>query len=178
MKKIVGFLLYSTLFFALLIFFLPKENLYYEGEKFIKPYNVIISDEEIQDRGFSLNLSHADIYAMDGIKLANIKELEIMILGLYNSINIENINLMATASSFVPTHIDFIRIRYSVLNPLKVTATAMGDFGEAKAEINLQERLVQVFVTPSKLMKTRFKNSMKILKKSEGGIYLYEYRIK
>ena len=176
LKIIASFLIYTLLFFAFVLYFLPKENLYYEAEHRLKPFDVVISDEKVSDKGFSLELSGADVYAMDGINVAHVERLNMMLLGFYNSVEIENIKLSSAAATLVPTEINRVSINYSVLNPLNITAYAVGDFGEADANVNLQERLARVTLTPSKLMRTRFKNTMKMLKKSKTGAYIYEYR--
>lgn len=175
MKKVFAFLLYTIFFLAMVIYFTPKVNLYYEAEIALKKFNIIISDENIKDKGFSLAIERADIYAMDGIKVANIDAFELKVLGVYNRVHIEGVTLTSAAASFVPTKINRIDMQYSVLNPLNVTAFALGDFGEANAIVNLKERHLRVTLLPSKLMFSRFKNTIKMLKKSDEGTYVYEY---
>jgi len=175
MKKVALFLLYTILFFALLIFFAPKENLYYQAEALLKTQNIIISDEKVKDSGFSLELSDANIYAMDGIQVASFEKLKLALLLLYNTLHIENIALSSVAAKFVPTHIDHLNVKYTILDPLHITADALGDFGEATAVINLKTRLIHIKLEPSRLMKSRYRSSMRMLKKSKQGAYTYEY---
>jgi len=175
-KKFFKFILYLVFFFAMLLFFLPKENLYYKAEELLSPMKVVISNEKVDDKGFSFEVSGADVYAMDGIKVANVEKLELLTFLLFNKLSVENIELTSTASKFVPTHIDSVNVVYSVVDPLNVHAKAVGDFGEANATINLKERLMRAELTPSKLMKTRFKSTMRMLKKSKTGAYTYEQR--
>lgn len=175
-KRVSKFLLYTLFFFATLIYFLPKENLYYKGEELLESKKVIVSNEILDDRGFSFEISGADIYAMDGIKVANVKSLNIALFLLYNKIYAEGIELTSVASKFVPTHIDHISIVYSVFDPLHINAEAVGDFGEAKAVVDLQQRVAEVKLEPSKLLKTRFTSTMRMLKKSKTGEYIYEQR--
>ena len=175
-KKLFNFILYTIFFFAMLLLFLPKENLYYKAETLLEPMKVIISNEKVEDNGFSLSLKGAEIYAMDGIKVADVKSFSLLPLLAFNKVSVEGIELTSVASKFVPTHIDSVNIVYSVIDPLHIKAKAVGDFGEADATIDLKERLLHAELTPSKLMKTRFKSTMRMLKKSKTGAYTYEQR--
>ena len=175
-KKFFKFILYLIFFFAMILLFLPKENLYYKAEELLQPLKIVIAHEKVNDKGFSLAIEGADIYAMDGIKVAHVQELELSIFLLLNKIDVENIELTSVASKFVPTHIDRVNIVYSVMDPLIIHAVAVGDFGEADATINLKERLLHAELLPSKLLKTRFKSTMRMLKKSKEGAYTYEQR--
>ena len=175
MKKVALFILYTTLFFALLIFFAPKENLYYQAEALLKRENIIISDEKVKDRGFSLELSDAKIYAMDGIQVARFEELTLRLLLAYNTLQVTNIELSSVAAKFIPTHVDHLNVKYTLLDPLHIKAEALGDFGKVSAVINLKTRLIHLKLEPSRLMKSRYSSSMRMLKKSKQGAYTYEY---
>lgn len=61
MKKIMKFFIYLLLMLALIIVFLPKINLYYAAEVLMKEKNIYISDEDVMDKGYSLELSNANL---------------------------------------------------------------------------------------------------------------------
>jgi len=173
MKKIVLFLFYSLFFLAMLLFFTPKENLYYFGEEQLKSLGVVIGYEEVIDHGFSLEIRDAKLY-IQKIKSANIASTTVHIFGLYNNINIENIVLDSTFEQFFPPLINHVSINHNIFSPQQVQAEAVGDFGEAQATVNLLERNISVVVKPSKLMLSRYRNTLRQLKKTKEGDYRYE----
>ena len=175
MKKIGLFLLYTILFIGALLFFTPKESLYYYAEEQLKPLGVVLGYEEAIDHGFTLEIQHAKLYVQK-IKSANIGSIEVSPFLLYNSVTVHNIVLDKTFEQFFPPLIERVDIEQSVFNPLNVTADAIGDFGEATATVNLLERNVSVVLKPSKIMLSRYKNTLRQLKKSKEGDYRYEYK--
>jgi len=175
MKKIALFVLYVILFFAALLFFTPKENLYYFGEEQLKPLGVVIADEEVIDHGFSLSLEHATIY-FKKIRSAKIASISTKVFGVYNNLYVENIVLDPAVEQFFPPEITHINVTHSLLSPLQVTADAEGDFGSATAQVNLADRNGTLVVIPSKMMTSRFRNTLRQLKKSKGGDYYYEFK--
>ena len=175
MKKIALFVLYTFLFFGALLFFTPKENLYYFAEEQLKPLGVVIGYEEAVDHGFTLEILHAKLYVKK-IKSANIGSATIGIFGLYNTASINNVVLDKTFEQFFPPLIQRIDVAQSVFAPLQLSAKAVGDFGEAVATVDLLERSAKVIVKPSKLMLSRYKNTLRQLKKSKEGDYSYEYK--
>ncbi len=175
MKKIALFLFYSILFFAALLFFTPKESLYYFAEEQLKPLDVVVGYEEAVDHGFTLEVLHAKLY-IKKIKSANIASANITLFGLYNQISVENIILDKTFEQFFPPLIENIELKQSIFAPLQLNAQAAGDFGEAAATVDLLERSAKVILKPSKMMLARYKNTLRQLKKSKEGDYSYEYK--
>ena len=55
-KKFLKFIGYFLFFIFMLIFFSPKENLYYLAEKELAKKSILISKESIKDSGFSFNI--------------------------------------------------------------------------------------------------------------------------
>lgn len=175
MKKIGLFILYTILFIGALLFFTPKESLYYFGEEQLKPLGVVLGYEEAIDHGFTLEIQHAKLYVQK-IKSANIGSIDIGLFLLYNSVTANNVVLDKTFEQFFPPLVEHIEIHQSIFNPLNVNAEAIGDFGEATATVNLLERNVSVILKPSKIMLSRYKNTLRQLKKSKEGDYRYEYK--
>jgi len=175
MKKIALFILYTVLFIGALLFFTPKESLYYYGEEQLKPLGVVLGYEEAIDHGFTLEIQHAKLYVQK-IKSANIGSIDIGLFLLYNSITVSNVVLDKTFEQFFPPLIERIDVQQSIFNPLNINAEAVGDFGEATATVNLLERNASVVLKPSKTMLSRYKNTLRQLKKSKEGDYRYEYK--
>ena len=167
------FFAYATFFALALIYFTPKQSLYYLLEKELKTYSVIISNEEVKDSGFTLKLEGAELF-VKSIKSASAKEVNVKIFGLHNSVTFNDITLSSVAASFVPLNIDELSVAFSILNPLKIKAYGVGEFGEAGAAFNLLDRTLHIDIEPSDKMKKEYRNSMKQLKKSEDGGYSYD----
>jgi hypothetical protein len=81
-----------------------------------------------------------------------------------------------TFEAFLPPLIHRADLQQSLIDPLHINASAVGDFGEAEARVDLLERSVKVFLKPSRLMLTRYKNTLRKLKKTKEGDYSYEYK--
>ena len=172
-NKLTIFLAYSLFFILALMYFTPKVSIYYLLEKELKERDVVISDEELQDRGFNLIIEHANV-SFKSIESASIGETSVKIFALYNSINIKNIVLSSTAKSFIPLKIDSAQVRYSIFNPLNVKAYAVGEFGEMEAEISIVDRNLHVDLKPSKNMLKNYRSTLKNLKKTENGEFVYD----
>ena len=171
-KKTFIFFAYVMFFISALIYFTPKISIYNYIEKELLNYDVIISNETVLDSGFSLNLTDADIF-VKSIHSATVQEVDIKIFALYNNITLHNITLSNVAASFVPLNIENVTIRHSVIDPLRINAYSVGEFGEVEASLNILDRNVSVRLTPSALMLKDYRNSMKQLSKNEDGSYSY-----
>jgi len=172
-KKVSLFFAYFAFFLLALMYFTPKENLYYLLEKELRTYDLIISNEGVKDSGFTLNLENADLF-IKSIKSANAKAVNVNFFALYNSVKISDITLSNVAASFIPLQIDELRFTYSIFNPLNINVYGIGEFGEAEAAFNVLERSLHIDVKPSDKMKKEYKNSMRQLQKSQEGGYSYD----
>ena len=174
MKKLALIIFYIVFFFAALLFFTPKENLYYFAEEQLKPLNVVVASEEVIDHGFSLEIAHAAIYVQK-IKSADISSLKMLLLGVYNRVDLNNIVLDKTFEQFFPVEVASLSITQNIVSPTEVSVEMQGDFGEATGDIHLVDRNGTVILTPSKLMLSRYRNTLRQLKKIDEGKYRYEF---
>ena len=172
-KKLSLFFAYALFFILALMYFTPKTSLYYTLETELKKYEVVISNEDVQDRGFSLNISDLTLYAKD-INSAKVENVNIKVFALYNSVKIENISLSSVAATFIPINIDEVTISYSIFNPFNVVMRATGGFGVADGSFHILDRALHLDVVPSDKMIKKYKNSMRKLKKNENGSYSYD----
>jgi len=171
-KKIAKFLAYISFFILAIIYFAPKVSLYYLAESKMKPFDVVVTSEVLKDNGFSLDIKDGSV-VVKSIESAKFENINIKLLGLYNFISVDNIYLSSTAKSFIPLYIRKINIQYYVLNPLNIDMFAIGEFGKVRAFVDLVKRELRVVLTPSKLMISKYKSSLKNLKKSENGEFTY-----
>ncbi|SFV70786.1 hypothetical protein MNB_SM-5-1484 [hydrothermal vent metagenome] len=171
-KKIGKFFAYLLFFLGALLYFMPKESLYFLGEKELQKYHVVIAHESVKDRGFSLALRHLDLY-VESIQSATIERVDIALFAFYNEIEADNIHLSSALASMLPTKIENVDIKYSVLNPLNVTFTAVGDFGRVQGVANIKERKIIAFLKPSSLMLRNYRATLRNFKKQSNGEYKY-----
>lgn len=172
MVKMAKFFGYFFFFLAMVLFFLPKVQLYYLLEHEIKPSKVLINQESVRDTGFSLELRDAQIL-YEGIESANVASIDLSFFLFYNRILAKDITLSSAAKSFVPLEIETIKLEHLFYNPLLVKAEAQGAFGEAYVRINLLERSLELRLLPSERMKKEFMHTLRQLKKDQNGEYIY-----
>jgi len=160
-------------FIFALMFFAPKESFYYLLEQNLKKIDVIISHEKLENKILSLNIQNLDV-SVKGIESLKIKEANIEILGLYNSVVLQNIELSSLVKNYLPAKINKVDIYYTILNPLQIKVNGHGKFGNARAVINILKRKVTFVLKPSQVMFSKYRNSLRELKKSKNGEYRYE----
>ncbi len=166
---------YAVLTLLTVLYFLPKTNLYYKLEHALQPQGIIVHNEHINDKWFWLEILDAELY-LQKIESLRINRSTIMLFGIYNKINLEEITLAATPAQFVPKDIQLAQFRYGLHDPLNINATVLGDFGKAEIKLNLYERRITADVEASKLMKSEFSATLKNLTHDKKGGYHYEYR--
>ncbi len=171
-KKLLMFFAYILFFILALMYFTPKVSLYYMLEKELKNYEVVLSDESLNDSGFALHVESMDVY-VKGIDSANVKSVVLKVFGLYNSLSVENITLSSVAISFIPLNIDQAAISYSIFDPLHVKINGSGGFGDATGSLHILDRALNIKVIPSSNMLKKYRNSMRKLTKNEDGSYSY-----
>jgi len=171
-KKFLKFLGYTLFFIFALVLFMPKESFYYLLERELKSFDLVISGESLHERLFTLELENLAITAK-GVDAAEVGSSDILLFGFYNRVHFENIELSSLVSSYAPPRIETLRVSYTLLNPLEIKAFAQGDFGEANIALSLLDRGLSAVVEPSKLMQSKYQNTMRLLKKDENGEYTY-----
>jgi len=173
MVKLFRFFLYVLFFILALMYFMPKQSIYYFAETELQKYNVVVSHETVNDSGLSLEVSNLDIYAQ-GIKSATIQELDISLFGLYNSINAKDIKLESVVESMLPLDINEVRVTYSILDPVNVKLESEGAFGSIDGKANIIDRKVVLLLKPSKLMLRKYRTTLRNFKKLKSGEYEYD----
>ena len=171
-KKIGIFFAYMLFFIVALMYFMPKESIYFFAEKELQKYHVVLAHESVEDKGFSLELRHLDVY-VESIKSAKIADLNIALFGIYNEVNADNIELSTAVASMFPTKIESVNIKYSIFNPLNVTLNAVGAFGTLQGVANIKERKITAELKPSSLMKRKYRSALYNFKKQANGEYEY-----
>jgi len=115
-KRIVGGFFLTLI---LLWLFAPKQELYYLLEKSLKEKNIVISNEEFQDKWYGFKITNANIY-VSGIKMAEMAELDFNFFLLYNTLTIHSVAIDSSFANIVPKNIDKLLAKYSIVKPLKI----------------------------------------------------------
>jgi len=173
MVKFSKFLLYVLFFLVALYYFFPKTNVYYLVEQKLSKQHLVISNEKIADRGFTFELSSADIF-YNAIKVAKVDKISLITLGVYNQIDFKNIKLEALIDTMVPSKIEEVELYYTAFSLWEIKGDAKGDFGKAVIVYNMKTDKVSIELFPSKLMLTKFARTLQMMKKTEEGTYRYE----
>lgn len=172
LRSLIG---YAVLTLVMILYFLPKTNLYYKLEHTLQPKGIIVHNEHINDKRLWLEILDAELYVQK-IESLHIGRSTIMLFGIYNRVDLEKITLASTLGQFVPKNIQSAKFRYGLHDPLNVNATVSGDFGKAKIRLNLYDRIITADVEASKLMKSKFSATLRNLTRDKKGGYHYEYR--
>lgn len=175
-KKLFKFFGYSAFFIVALMYFTPKVSLYYFLETKLNQFAVVISSEEAVDKGFTLELDHADVY-YKSIQSANIEKVDIKLLVLYNALSFQNIKISSAAKSFIPLHVQNANIKYTIFDPLHIKADIVGEFGNANVSFDILKRTLHLKLIPSALMLKSYGNTLKNMSKNENGGYTYDKTI-
>ena len=171
-KRLGKYITLSLFFFLALILFMPKSSFYFLAEKEMQKYNLIISNEELNEKFLTLNIKHLDV-SLKGVHSADIESVDIMFLALYNSIELHNIKLSSVAKSFMPTKLEYINIYYTLINPLVIKGEAKGELGSVDMEFDIVHQTLRVILKPSKIMLQKYARSLRYFKRNKKGEYVY-----
>lgn len=174
MKKIFKLFIYVVVFFTFFIIFLPKESFYYLLEKELQKQQVIISNEDKNEKLFSFDIKNADVY-YQGINIGVIEKTNFTTYLLYTKINFDNVSFLDSLSSFAPTPIDNISMEHSILNINRIKIDAKGVFGELTGDLNIFARELKIELRASDKMKNSYSKLLKNMR-FDNERYLYEYK--
>ena len=175
-KKLALFLAYAIFFIASLLFFLPKEELYYLAEKHLQKQGVVFFDETLNDEGFSLHLQNLGI-AFKGVHGATAEDVRVKPFLLYNALSVKELKLAAALRSFLPLEVEEITVLYTPLSPLELQATARGAFGTIEGRYNIVTNEVHAKLNASDEMQKNYAHTLRYFKKEQNGEYAYAKKL-
>ena len=167
-KRLGKGFLWGIVLLYLIVFFIPKSNLYYLGESFLAKEKIYINGETAADRGWQFALHDAGVI-YQGIRAATIPEVSLTTLLVYNSLSVAPFAVSDELSGFLPPQVEAIRITHSLLAPHKLSLYAKGDFGEVTGEVNLLNRTIQADMKISSVMQKNYGAMLRQLKKTKEG---------
>jgi len=156
-KKILLFIL--GLFIGIL-FFMPKDNLFFTAQKYLKSYNAFINFKHIDNSLFYLTLSNVDIFYKD-MKAIKIDEVKMTPFILFNQVTFKNLKI-------ANNNFKLIKANYNILHPLKIIIKGFSNLGKIDGYLNLESHKLKIYILDSKN-----KELQKMLKKDKKG-YFYE----
>lgn len=174
MKKLLKVFVYIIIFILSIIVFLPKESIYNLVEKQLEKEHLIISNEKRDENFLGLTLSDANIYYQD-INIANIEKKSISTYLFYTSINIENIRLLDSLKTMIPSPVSNINISHSIFEYDKLNIIGTGSFGDISGFVDIVNRVVFLELNASNKMKTSYSKILRNMKLKDGR-YIYEYK--
>ena len=173
MKRIGTVIFYIAAVVLMIIFFTPKRQLYYLGEKLAQEQGVVLSGEGVFDEGLALSLEDGTLYYQD-LEIAKLNEVSILPLIVFNAIDVAPFSFSQEMQRFVPGTVEHIRVMQSAIDPLHVHVSASGDFGRLEGIVGLKDRNASLTLKPSKSLLTSGVAWLHELKKQPNGEYTYE----
>ena len=158
MKK---FLLFLLGFFIGIIFFMPKDNLYYTFQSFLKKQNIYINSK-IDLSLFSLTLKNGIIY-YHGMDISKFKNINILPYIVYNEIDFKNVNINIGNYKIIS-----LKAFYTLFYPMKIFIKGKSNIGILNGYINLIKREVKLRI--NNLTDSSVK---KFLTKDKKGYFYY-----
>jgi hypothetical protein len=176
MKIFFKVMLILVIFIYSLIYFLPKENIYYFALEKLENNKVSINTQNIKDDKFSLKLNNLIIF-YNNIQALKISSMNFNIFLFNNNIQVSNIELDDMLKQFLPSKIKTLEINYSIFNPLFVTINA--DLIQAKAygNVDISRKTIILNIKPSKKFLRMYSKLLKNMKKQTNGEYRIEYKL-
>lgn len=147
-KNTIGVLL---LIWFVIIFFMPKEEIYFSLEQELAKNDIKLNEESRSEGVFSLSLENVTVY-VKGIPLATIEELDIFTLLFYTSIHFETLMIDESLKTMTPTEIESLLISQTIWAPLDLTIKAEGPFGEARGSADLSARTLHIDFNDTKAL--------------------------
>ncbi len=104
MKKLGLGIVYLFITIYSVIFFAPKINLYYQLEELMQEKQIVITQENIIDKGFSLSLEEGRLYYGD-LLVAEFSKISILSLLVFNQVSLAPVTLSKHMEKLFPRNI-------------------------------------------------------------------------
>lgn len=155
----------AALWFVVL-FFMPKQELYYKLEEELAKNDIKINEKSIEEGLFSLTLHDASVY-VKGIKLATVQKIDFCTLLFYTKMEVTELLLDESLKNVALTKIDKVSVSHGIWNPLYLSIDAEGTFGQVDGNAAIVERTLRLDFNETKNIKMLKAN----LKEDEKGWY-------
>ncbi|MDR2034107.1 MAG: hypothetical protein LBP89_05695 [Helicobacteraceae bacterium] len=174
-KKIVAGLIWTIVVLETLVFFLPKRELYFLGERYLEPLNIVINGEDASDFGWLFSLKGGSI-VYDKMNAAENEKISFLTTIFYNRLSIASFNLSNELAAAVPARVDFLEARHTIFVPHKIFLSGEGEFGAFSGSIDLFSRKIILAINaPSQIQQKYGQIFARLEKTPEGFVYAYDY---
>jgi hypothetical protein len=154
----------------LVLFFMPKKELYYLLEKQLGAQGIVIGDGKVDESPIGLTVEHPALY-YKGIKIATAKKISLWSLLLYTQGSIEGVRFDPSVQSYLPKEIESATLTHHVINPIHLPVAITGKTLTGDGDVDLKMRTLKFLFThvPKQSAMTRY------MKQTKGG-WIYEQR--
>lgn len=174
MKRLFKILFYPAAVLLMVVYFAPKQQLYYQAEAMARDLGVIFSAETARDTGFGLQLSEGTLYYQD-LQIADFERINLRVLLLSNRLDVAPFEFSEAMHAFVPGGVSEASVAHHVFDPMRVHLSAKGTFGSLEGTVHLLNRELNVTLMPSDTLQQSGKAFwLKQFKKDSKGGYHYE----
>lgn len=176
-KLLLKTLFFTLVFLGIFLLFLPKQNLYFLLEKELLKKQIFISEQEIVEKYFSLNLDNIFIN-YNNTKLAKIQSINMTLSLFYNSVNLKNVKILYPLPVNIPSKIKNLQITYTLLNPLKIKFELRGEFGTLEVYARYTEDKILFTLQPTNRIRVQYSDILSFMQEDqEKGVFIYEYQL-
>jgi hypothetical protein len=175
--RFLKYLFLATFSLYAILFFLPKENLYYGLENLLAKESIFISGETIKPKPFGIKLNDLEII-YENVHVGDIKNINFDFLIFKNSLHVKSASLKSNSFKFIPRKIDDLMISYSILHPKEITLKIDADIGVVFGYFDLLKQTLHVELQVNKKSKSKYNNILSKFKQNKKGVYIYEKTFK
>ena len=160
-----------------ILFFMPKENLFYQLEKLLAKENLFIAGEKITDKPLGIKLDDLEII-YGNVDVGDIKNIDFDFYLVKNVLHVKGVSLKSNSFKFIPKYIDDLIFSYSILSPKNIKIQSKGDVGNIIGYFDLVKQTLHVELKTDKKSRSRYRDILKKFKPNKKGVYIYEKTFK
>ena len=175
MKFLFKLIIFPLIFLYLLLFFLPKTQIYYFVLNQLAKEKVFVKNEKVDEKLFGMDLSNA-VIEYNTIDMAKVKNTSLYTCFFDTKISINDIKIDESLKQFVPLEVDSVFIHYSVLNPLFITLNGTGKDFDMDGKFDILNQSFILNLNASKKFQSIYPMVLKQFKKTKEGRYYIEYK--
>jgi len=149
MQMVKKFLILLLVLWFAILFFMPKQLLYYKLEEVLLQNDIKINEEKIEEGLFSLTLYNSKVY-VKGIQLATVEKIDFFTLLFYTKVDVNQLLLDESLKNMAPTEIYQIEATHAIWNPVYVSLDALGIFGKSNGQVSLLNKHLRMDLEDSK----------------------------
>jgi len=167
MKKI---LLVFVVFLLGVILFMPKVNLYYTLENFLKKEHIVIKEGSLKDRWVDLSIKDAVVF-YDGIASVEASSITVLPWLLYHKVTMQDVHPTPDIARMFDANAQRVTMTHSVLDYKHIMIEAEGDFGLLHGTLDVMEQKIHLVLEVSELFKNNALVKQYFKKQEEGLVY-------